>query len=227
MSTHDRLEELADNLEAQGEDGLRVRAVRRAREFKRSWVRMAEALVEVRDQGAYSQWGYEDFYSYCANELQIKRATADKLTGSFVALRRHAPSVLARDGLNEAIPTCDAVDYFARALQKHPSNDQDPSRDVDEGLVEELKHAVFEEGAPVTELRKRFNPIFHPKPEGAEEVEALRRASSTVRKLERLLEEIEGLPRHTVRDAQASLEALHEELTEALERTKASYAKAS
>lgn len=227
MATHQRLGDLAEALEAEGADELRVHVVRRAREFKRSWVNMAEALVEVRNRESYLDWGYEDFYSYCSLELQLKQATADKLTGSYVALQRHAPAVLKRDGLNERIPTCDAVDYFAKALRKDAKHDADDERAVDSGVVDELRQAVFEEGAPVTELRKRFNPVLNPKPEGAEQMDAIRRATATARRLERMLEEIDGLRRPTVRATLDSLETLREELTDLLERTKAQYAKSA
>ncbi len=227
MATHQRLGDLAEALEAEGADALRVHVVRRAQDFKRSWVKMAEALVEVRNRESYLQWGYEDFYAYCSLELQIKQATADKLTGSYVALQRHAPAVLKRDGLNERIPTCDAVDYFAKALRKDAKNDVEDPRAIDSSVVDELRHAVFEEGAPVTELRKRFNPMLNPKPEGAEQLDAIRRATATARRLERMLEEIDGLRRPTLRATLDSLETLREELTELLERTKAQYAKSA
>ncbi|MGB5813465.1 MAG: hypothetical protein WBG86_23215 [Polyangiales bacterium] len=221
MGTDKKLEQLADALEAQGADELRVLVVRRAQAFKRSWVMMAEALVEARNREAYIHWGYDDFYTYCSVELQIKRATADKLTGSYVALKRHAPAILKRDGLTEHVPTCDAVDYFARALRE---GERDEDRAVGPDVVDELRHAVFEEGAPVTELRKRFNPVFHPKPEGAEEIELIRRATTAARRLERMVEEIDGLHRPTVRNTLDALEALREDLTALLERTKAGYA---
>jgi len=227
MATHQKLGDLAEALQAEGADELRVHVVRRAREFKRSWVMMAEALVEVRNRESYLDWGYEDFYSYCSLELQLKQATADKLTGSYVALKRHAPSVLKRDGLNERIPACDAVDYFAKALRKNPSNDSEHEPAVDRDLVDQLREAVFEEGAPVTELRKRFNPLFHPKPEGAERLDTIRRATASARRLEKMIEEIDGLRRPTVRATLDSLEALREELTSLLERTKAQYAKSA
>ncbi|MFW2387029.1 MAG: hypothetical protein ACN4G0_01730 [Polyangiales bacterium] len=227
MATHQRLGDLAEALESEGADELRVHVVRRARDFKRSWVNMAEALVEVRNRESYLDWGYEDFYSYCSLELQLKQATADKLTGSYVALKRHAPAVLKRDGLNERIPTCDAVDYFAKALQKNPSNDAPSERAVAQEVVDELRDAVFEEGAPVSELRKRFNPVLHPKPEGAEQMDSIRRATAAARRLERMIEEIDGLRRPTLRATLDSLEALREDLTELLERTKAQYAKSA
>lgn len=226
MATHQRLGDLADTLEAEGADALRVHAVRRAREFKRSWVMMAEALVEVRNRESYLSWGYDDFYSYCSLELQIKRATADKLTGSYVALERHAPAVLKRDGLTERIPTYDAVDYFAKALHKSPGNDAE-RRAVDPEVVDELRHAVFEEGAPVSDLRKRFNPVLNPKPEGAEQMDAIRRTTATVRRLERMIEDIDGLGRPTVRASLDALEALREELTDLLERKKRQFAKSA
>jgi len=227
MATHQRLGDLAETLEAEGADELRVHVVRRARDFKRSWVMMAEALVEVRNRESYLEWGYDNFYSYCSLELQIKQATADKLTGSYVALKRHAPSVLKRDGINERIPTCDAVDYFARALRKAPDDGDAEERAVDQGVVDELRQAVFEDGAPVSELRKRFNPVLHPKPEGAEQIDAIRRAMTATRKLERMIDEIDGLRRPTVRAALDSLEGLREELVDLLERTKAQYAKSA
>ena len=92
-------------------------------------------------------------------------------------------------------------------------------------VVDELRHAVFEEGAPVSDLRKRFNPALNPRPEGAEELDAIRRTTATVRRLERSIEDIEGLRRTTVRGALDALEALREELTELLERRKAQFAK--
>ena len=147
------------------------------------------------------------------------KATADKLTGSYVALKRHAPSVLKRDGLNERIPTCDAVDYFAKALKKGPSNDAEHERAVDQEVVDELRAAVFEEGAPVTELRKRFNPVFNPKPEGAEQI-AIVKASSDMG----IGDEVENGQVLATID---SPEMLGEDLTELLERTKAQYAKSA
>jgi hypothetical protein len=224
MAKHQRLDDLAEALEAAGADDLRLHVVRRAREFKRSWVVMAEALVEVRNREAYLAWGYQDFYSYCSLELQLTRATADKLTGSYVALKRHAPSVLKRDGLQEQIPTCDAVDYFAKVLKKSASSEAGPERAVDQAVVDELRYAVFEEGAPVVELRRRFNSVLRAKPEGAEQIDAIRRTSAVARRLEKMIEEIDGLRRPTVRATLHALESLREELTDLLERSKASYA---
>jgi hypothetical protein len=95
---------------------------------------------------------------------------------------------------------------------------------VDPAVVDQLRHAVFDEGAPVVELRKRFNTVLRPRAEGAEQIDAIRRTSAVARRLEKMIEDIDGLRRPTVRATLDALELLREELTELLERSKASYA---
>ena len=85
MTTHERLDRLHDALESQGADRLRLELVRRARNFKRSWVEMAEALTRVRAAQVYLEWGYPDFETYCHSELMLTKGTVDKLTGSYAA----------------------------------------------------------------------------------------------------------------------------------------------
>ena len=69
--------------------------------------------------------------------------------------------------------------------------------------------------------------ILNPKPEGVEQMDAIRRATATARRLERMIEEIDGLNLSTMRATLDSLEALREDLTDLLERTKAQYAKSA
>ena len=170
---------------------------------------MAQALSEVRSNGAYSKWGYESFHDYCADELKITKATADKLTGSYAALKTHAPAVLKRDGIKEPLPTVGAVDYFAKALRGSPAND---SEDYPDEVVEELRHAVFEDGAPVSELRKRFNPVFHPKSPVDEQLDAIKRTRQTAHRLLGQLDEINGLNTAAAREVRDALDRLLEDL---------------
>ena len=156
----ERLEATARILAEQGDDGQRLELVQRARRFKRSWVEMAEGLLYVRQQRSYKRWGFEDFYDYCAQELQLRTATVDKLTGSYSTIRDHAPEVLRRDGVARSIPSVDAVDYFARALE--PANDGESETDPDPEVISQLRHAVFEDNKPVQSLRRQFNLCFIP-----------------------------------------------------------------
>jgi hypothetical protein len=210
MTSHDKLDRLASDMKQRGEEGLRLRAVERARNFKRTWVEMAEVLVKVRARQSYLDWGFEDFYDYCGAELQLKRATVDKLTGSYVALERHAPAVLQHDGLAQNVPTCDAVDYFAKALRGDAANDGESERpsELPAEVVDELRHAVFEENAPVAALRRRFDPILKPTSDEERRVDVLKKVSSTARKLAEQVIEVEGLDADLVANVDDALVAL-------------------
>ena len=221
-----KIDELAALLEKTGGDAQRLEVVRRTQKFKRSWIELAEALTKVRATKGYARWGFEDFYDYCSRELTLKRATVDKLTISYNTIQQHAPEVLEWDGVAKAIPSYDAVDYFSRAVS--PANEPEPSASEDGApaskprkgasaprdpeLVREMKSAVFDEGTPVAELRKRFDPVLHPRPKGAERLELLTKASACARKLAELLPDIEGLPDKRVRKLEEELGALRENL---------------
>ena len=212
MTAASDLDSLADHLAREGADALRIELVRRARNFKRTWVEMAEALVEVRDTQAYLAWGYQDLYAYCHQELLLRQPTVDKLTGSFVALRRHAPAVLQRDGVDQLIPTCDAVDYFAKAMRAGDDADADGPRELSDDVLGELKTAVFEDGASVAKLRRRFNPVLYPKPDGAERLAAIERAGATAERLIRLLARVDGLSEARREQVARALDAMREDL---------------
>lgn len=212
MTAVDELDRFAEMLKDKGETGLRLHAVERARHFKRTWLEMARALVEVRKRRAYEGWGYADFYVYCHEELRIKRPTVDKLTLSYSTLAEHAPRVLDHDGVAQPIPTFDSVDYLAKALR---GADEDESEPPPPEVIDELKQAVFEEGAPVTQLRKRFDPIIHPKSDETLRYEAAQRARSAVRRLSGMLSEV-PVDEAIVDDVRGALEKLEEALESSL-----------
>src|SRR5277367_4624353 len=95
---------LAAAAEAHGDDPERVEALERARRFKASWIELAEVLTEVRHNGHWTRWGYASFEAYTKGELHLRTETVEKLTGSYQFLKRRAPEVLARDGVNTPIP---------------------------------------------------------------------------------------------------------------------------
>jgi hypothetical protein len=226
MTEVDRLEEFEGVLAARGGDGLRVLAVRRTRRFKHSWIELAEALLRVRRTGAYRRWGFDDFHAYCGEELRLRRTTVDKLTGSFATLERHAPEILERDGIRQPIPSVDSVDYLARALGLRgggsggaAANDgalggdaagSDAGVDVDPETEAELRAAVFDDGASLRELRRRYDEVFFPQPEDARTLERLERARGAARRLERSLDDVTALPPGLAADAERVLGELRE-----------------
>ncbi len=207
-----KLDALEQMLERAGDDPERLDLVKRAQRFKRSWVELAEALARVRASQAYLAWGYGDLHEYCSRELAIKTATVDKLLLSLSTVERHAPEVLARDGVARDIPSIDAVDYFNRALGSEDKPGPFRRLDAPDELVQQLRSAVFDEGNSVRELRERFDPVLRPKPEQSEKLELLRKTRSAAAKLQSLLPEVDGLTEARVGRVLAALEALLRDL---------------
>ena len=240
-----KLDALAALLERTGGDPKRIEAVRRAQGFRRSWVDLAEILCQVRARNLFEKWGYTDFYDYCTDELTLKRATVDKLTISYSTLERHAPQVLQRDGVATKIPDYDALEYYHRTVGElenvggaadEEAANEDPEQPRRRGRVpqlptpelrQEFEEAVFNEGQPLGELRRRFDQHFFPRPKGAEELDRIKKASATARKLAELLAEIDGLSEGLVRKLETDIGKLRGELDELAEPIKDRVAKAT
>jgi hypothetical protein len=217
----EKIDALLARLEQSGADPQRLQALRSTQRFKRSWVELAEILVAIRRDSMFESWGHEEFYAYCAQELFLKRATVDKLTVSFSTLQRLAPSVLKWDGVEREIPSYQAVDYFSRAMgaagappDDRAANDAAPPAPPPREVIKELRHAVFDEGQSVAELRRRFDPILHPKPAGAEQLETISKAIGTARRLAELLPDVDGLTDKRVATTEKALGGLRQELEE-------------
>ncbi|RMG96445.1 MAG: hypothetical protein D6705_11200 [Deltaproteobacteria bacterium] len=224
-----KIDDLIAVLEKTGADPLRLDVLRRTRQFKRSWVDLAEALVEVRRNRAYEAWGYDDIYAYCRDELSLRKATVDKLTASYHAIRTHAPAVLERDGIAKVIPSYEAVGYFERAARaaNDTANSKEEGRAKSKAL-DELRRAVFDEGRPVSELRRRFDPVLHPKTTEEQQLAAVTTALRLSAKLAEVLPDIDGLDEARIEEMEVALgtlrrdlEALAEPLREAIRARRA------
>ena len=216
-SAAEKIEALLERLEQTGADPVRLDVLRCTQRFKRSWVELAETLVAVRRDESFRAWGYEDFHTYCAQELFLRRATVDKLTVSYSTLQRLAPSVLKWDGVEREVPSYQAVDYFGKAVDA--AREPAPGRRKQEPkeVIKELRHAVFDEGQSVGELRKRFDPIIRPQPKGTEQLQAIQKALGTSRRLADLLPEIDGLSDKRMSVVERTLGALRQELEQLAE----------
>lgn len=194
-------------------ESFRMQVVSRARQFKRSWVDMAEALVEVRSKGLFRAWGYETLHGYALEELNIKRSTCEKLTGSYHAIERYAPHVLEWDGVAKQVPEMEAVDYFARAVEPRPRKEGEPAPPPpSDEVVAELKQALFEDQASAPSLRRRFNEVLHPKSDDAHRRELLQRVRSSARRLEGLVTQVDGLTEDRVDAVTSCMEELRADL---------------
>lgn len=194
-------------------ESFRMQVVARARAFKRSWVDMAETLVKVRNRGLYREWGYETLHGYALEELNIKRTTCDKLTGSYHAIERHAPHVLEWDGVAQQVPEMEAVDYFARAVDPKPKKEGEPAPEPPEpSVVEELKQALFEDHASAPSLRRRFGEVLNPRSDDDQRRMLLQRVRNSARKLEGLVTQVDGLTEDRVEKVTTCMEELRTDL---------------
>jgi hypothetical protein len=216
VSAEDKLDQRAEALALEGGDPQRVEMLQRARNFKRSWVEMAEGLLELRVSRAYEAWGYKDLYAYCAEELLIKKRSVDKLTGSYDAIQRHAPEVLADTYDERLVPTFDSVNYFARAVDRV----EEESATHDDAVVEDLRHAVFEDRAPVTSLRRRFNDVVFTKSHDENALAIMERTNNAAQRLCSWLPNIDGLRRERVAEVAAALDGLIRDLDGMLPETR-------
>jgi hypothetical protein len=133
-------------------DPERSEMIARVRRFKASWFELGEALSEIKREHGYKKWGYAGFEDYCRKELHLKSDTADKLTGSFAFLRKRAPEVLTRDGLNAPIPSYQAVDFLRRAEEA----------DAPAETIREIRRHVLDEGAPLPKISRLYREAVFP-----------------------------------------------------------------
>jgi hypothetical protein len=107
-------ESLAARAEALPPGSTRRRVIEGARRFKAAWVEFARLLSEVRRGELWRGWGYPSFDRYCAAELFIRKATAEKLTASYGFLERHEPRLAQGEG-DEKAPPFEVIEVLSRA----------------------------------------------------------------------------------------------------------------
>ena len=107
-------DKLLSRAEQLPEGSTRRRLLEGVRRFKAAWVDFGRLLSEARRKELWRPWGYESFDKYCAKELFIRRATADKLTRSFGFLERHEPGLARAKGEVEA-PPFEVIEVLSRA----------------------------------------------------------------------------------------------------------------
>lgn len=207
---------LEEKMRAVADDPERVAALDRARRFKRSWIELAAILVRVREGDSFQRWGFDSFDDYCTKELHLKRSTADKLCASYGFLRANAPK-LARagdagdpgdvgddDDYDRPIPSWQAVNYVARAEERGAADGK---------TIAEMKRAVFDEGAPVPALSRKFREVAFPLDDEEKRAKLRGQILSTARRLADLIAEPEA---QVPRKLAERVEVVAGELTSAL-----------
>jgi hypothetical protein len=192
-------ESLADAERAHAGDPERAEVLRRARTFKASWVELGEVLSRVKRNGDWKKWGYDSFESYAQGELFLRPQTVEKLTGSFAFLQRRAPSVLARDGIREAIPSYQAVDFLRRAEAKGDT----PPR-----ALEEMRRKVIDEVVPASAVTRAYREVVFPIDENTRLQRDRSGLRNVAKRLRELLAETQAVPATLADEVTGALDAL-------------------
>jgi hypothetical protein len=196
---------LAEAELAHADDPERSELLRRARQFKASWLELGEALTKAKRSGSWKRWGYDSFEAYAKAELRLRPETVDKLTGSFTFLQRRAPAVLARDALHEPIPSYQAVDFLRRA---------EASEGAPREAVEEVRRRVLDEGAPAATVARQYRDVVFPIADGQRKARDAAGVRNVATRLRELLAETRSVPRKLAAEVSGSLDRLLEALAE-------------
>jgi hypothetical protein len=201
-------QKIEDQLEELPEGSTRRRVLECARRFKSSWVELGRMLCEVRRDALWREWGFKSFDAYCAKELFIRKATADKLTASYGFIERHEPAVARGEPASSARPppSFEVIDVLSRA--------EAAGRLPDDGW-RELREDVLERPLTPSALSRQLSERFGPPPrsEPPPEGERVARLAAAARRLAAACASEECIPHSIAQRA----EALAEEISELAE----------
>jgi hypothetical protein len=190
----------------------RYRVLLSARDFKASWVHLAEQLHQVTELQKYTEWGFASMEEYCQEELRISPRTVQKLLRSYEFLAEHEPESVAAGGEDPRerpeVPDVAQVSFLARARKDER---------LPEPVYRKLRDAAFKDGATVTELRTRLKEVLPDMPKARaprDEAKALRVALSHVARTLEVLSDVEGLSQDVLKLA----ERLRDEIAHRLPR---------
>ena len=204
--------ELADAEIQHSNDPERAELIARTRRFKASWLELAEALTHVRKHETWRNWGYESFEAYASRELKLRQETVDKLTGSYAFLQKRAPNVLKRDGVIDAIPSYQAIDFLRRVEERE---------DAPEEAVVAIRKKVLEDGVPLPSVAREYKDVVFPIDDDAREKRDKVTLRHAAHKLKDALASTRAVPKHLATTITEKLDELIEAVTDAKKRAAA------
>ncbi len=134
---------------------LRVRAAGGTKDFKASWVALAQVLHSIWQDKLYEYWGYEKFEQYAERELGIKKPMALKLVKTYQFVEQQEPAYLKSEYMEahepSALPELDAINVLRLARNRKELTKQDLS---------ELRKQVFDKGCNAALVRKDLTSMI-------------------------------------------------------------------
>ncbi|MBF0486342.1 MAG: hypothetical protein HQL16_07515 [Candidatus Omnitrophica bacterium] len=134
---------------------LRERVQEGAKEFKTSWLKLAQALYVISRDKLYEYWGYEKFEHYVEREVGMKKAMAVKLIKTYAFVEQQEPEYIkteyCEDREANAVPELDAISVLRLAKGKKEITKQD---------YQELRKQVFDKARSAALVRKDLTAII-------------------------------------------------------------------
>ncbi len=156
---------------------LRQQIQNHAKDFKSSWVKLAEALYTVYNDKIYKLWGYEKFEYYVEKEIGIKKQVAMRLLKTYYFLEQEEPAYLKSDYVQTAeavmVPSYDTVNVLRLAKR---------NKELPKDEYEKLKTKVFEEGKDAPTIRKDLSALMKQRKELDPDEERENRSVLSVRR---------------------------------------------
>ncbi len=120
---------------------IREKAQEAVRNFKQSWVAVAQVITDIAYGGDYREWGFDDFEVYCNKELGFSARQAKKLMRSYSYLKRNKPERLRAILAGENVP-CPGYEIIndIEAAQGSAEN----SGSYDSNQLKEVEAKLFE-----------------------------------------------------------------------------------
>lgn len=167
-------------------DPERAELIARTRRFKASWIDLAEGLNAAQRNQRYTAWGYASFEEYYRKELHLKESTVTKLVGSYAFLRKSAPEVLERDGVEQEIPSIQSLDFLRKAEEAAQAGQ------VPADLLAEVRRAVIDDNLSMGKVAKQFKETLFPSDIEVEKQKRRKEAVKLAQKLIDVLQVLEG-----------------------------------
>lgn len=153
---------------------MREIAAHDAAEFKKTWIKLGQALVSIHRDKLFEYWGYEKFEIYCEKELCIKKSVAIGIIKTYLFTEDWHPEMINEEFLAtatpEQLPNFDAMSL----LRKTRSNKHLTKEDYDQ-----ISKKVLEKKIPLAEVRKDVTALIKQRKEAdSNEVRDERQAKS-------------------------------------------------
>ena len=133
---------------------IRDNAMEAMKKYRGGWLQLGQLLTDIAFSGDFKNWGFDDFITYCKEELGITPETAKSMMKAYDYIKQNEPSVLntVEEGKIPYVPDFNAIN----ALAKNRKGDK-----LGESLAEDLHKRIFKDekskDAAVEEMRGAVN----------------------------------------------------------------------